>query len=53
LNRTPTKEQETYIEVMVKVVTKEEEDLEEDTIKEVEDVVRVDIIASIVGNTIT
>jgi hypothetical protein len=34
-----TKEQEMDIKVMVEVVTKEEEALEEDMVKEVEDVV--------------
>jgi hypothetical protein len=38
------------IEVMVKVVTNEEEDIEEDGFKEVEEVVRADITTLIIGN---
>ena len=40
------------IEVMLEMVTKEEDALEEETIKEFENMLRVDITASIFGNSI-
>jgi hypothetical protein len=52
LTRTSTKEEEMDIEVVVEVVTKEEEAIEVDMVKEVEDVVEDDSIVLIAGKMI-